>query len=341
LVVDDSEINLVIATRLLELHGANVATAQDGQEAIDVLSADPDAFDVVLMDVQMPRLDGNEATMRLRQRPELARMPIIAVTAGAMANERARVLEAGMNAFISKPFDAEAVVNTVYGLVKRARDASLIANDVRRPPLPSRWPLLAGINAHEVCARLGGDIALFQSLLKRMLHDFDAGALPREAPPLAAERRELAQRLHKLYGVSSALGATRLAARARELEKALRSEGGDEDLSPRLAQLTQELARLRAAASRVLSSAFPERPLPSDPPRELDPEALAQLAEFLRTSDLEATPLFERLAPALRTRLDERSFARLREAIERLDFASALLLLPASAANLELSRAAG
>jgi two-component system, sensor histidine kinase and response regulator len=103
LVVDNSSINREVAERILCREGAEVLTCKDGQQAVTAIRSDPHRFDVVLMDVQMPVLDGYEVTRIIRNELGLARLPIIAVTAGALAGERERALGSGMNDFVTKP----------------------------------------------------------------------------------------------------------------------------------------------------------------------------------------------------------------------------------------------
>ncbi|MFC0134326.1 hybrid sensor histidine kinase/response regulator [Massilia eurypsychrophila] len=122
LVVDDSTINRDGTKYILELEGAQVWLASNGQEAFDRLQAEPRAFDVVLMDLQMPVLDGHEATRRIRLELGLADLPIIAVTADALRSQRQRATAAGMNDYIVKPFDAPALVSSILRHVKPTRD---------------------------------------------------------------------------------------------------------------------------------------------------------------------------------------------------------------------------
>ncbi len=117
LVVDDSEINCEVVQLILRRHGATVATNSSGAEALERLRRTPDAFDLVLMDVQMPDMDGNEATRRIRTELHLT-LPIIALTAGALVSERERSLQAGMNDFLTKPFEPVALI----GIVRRHLD---------------------------------------------------------------------------------------------------------------------------------------------------------------------------------------------------------------------------
>ena len=124
LIVDDTETNREIAAKLLSLEGAFCETAENGSEAIERLSADPYAFDLVLMDVQMPDIDGLEATRIIRHDLGLADLPVIALTAGTMASQRELALAAGMNGFLSKPFRLKELVAALSPWIRRSDRAA-------------------------------------------------------------------------------------------------------------------------------------------------------------------------------------------------------------------------
>jgi CheY-like chemotaxis protein len=130
-VVDDSPVNLLICQHILEREGATVSTARDGREAVERLRADPSGFDLVLMDVHMPGLDGNAATRLIRGELGLRSLPVVALTASGLVAERQGAFEAGMNDFIGKPFDAERLVRTVVRGVERGlgRQAAALSTD--------------------------------------------------------------------------------------------------------------------------------------------------------------------------------------------------------------------
>jgi signal transduction histidine kinase len=109
LAVDDSRLNLMVVERALTGEGASVKLAADGQQALQILKAQPHAFDVVLMDVQMPVMDGLTATREIRKEPALARLPVIALTAGVLPEERQSALDAGVNEFLAKPLDLQTM----------------------------------------------------------------------------------------------------------------------------------------------------------------------------------------------------------------------------------------
>lgn len=110
LIVDDSEINLALTRRVLEHAGARVTLANNGQNALALLRDSPDAFDAVLMDVQMPEMDGLQATRHIRQTLGLEGLPIFALTAGALVSECQRAIDAGMDELITKPFEPQALI---------------------------------------------------------------------------------------------------------------------------------------------------------------------------------------------------------------------------------------
>jgi CheY-like chemotaxis protein len=119
LVVEDNKINQLVAKGLLKQEGAEVTLADNGQLAVELLTARPDAFEAVLMDVQMPVMDGYEATRALRTMPVFANLPVIAMTANAMASDREACLAAGMNDHVGKPFEIDHLVRTLVHFTGR------------------------------------------------------------------------------------------------------------------------------------------------------------------------------------------------------------------------------
>lgn len=121
LLVEDNELNREIAIEILNTYGFIVYTAENGQEALDKVSASkPGEFDLVLMDIQMPVMDGHEATRRIRalENPVLSSIPIIAMTANAFDEDKKAALDSGMNGFISKPVVVEEVVEALNGVLR-------------------------------------------------------------------------------------------------------------------------------------------------------------------------------------------------------------------------------
>jgi PAS domain S-box-containing protein len=325
LVVDDSDINLEVAQRILEKQGAIVTTRSEGLAALEHVRIHHQSLDIVLMDVQMPTLDGNEATRRIRSELRLATLPIVALTAGALVGERARAIEAGMNDFISKPFDPQALIRKVRRLVEQARGEPIPM--VILEPEPARHAKnelsIASIDTVVVEQMFGDDLSLFKSLLARMLRDFaDLALATPVAPDDPAARTEIKSRVHKLKGSAGMIGATKIMRLAGAAEVALQECRPADVVEEVLRQLASALAALREEAAHFLIS--PERD-PDVAPVMEDPQNAGradvdELCALLECQNLAAIDKFCLLAPSLAALVGAVRFERLRDAIDNLDF---------------------
>ena len=245
LVVDDSEINREVAQRILEGEGASVAQASDGLEALEVLGATAQRFDAVLMDVQMPVMDGYEATRRIRALPTLADLPVIALTAGAFKPQQDAALAAGMNAFVAKPFEVPDLVMAIL------RHAPHVAS----PPAE---------RAATVDARRDAGAVLVPDTIDPQLLDIHRGlAYWREATPYKRYLAQFARRygdfvetleaslsrhdtvqacadVHRMRGAAASLAMTSLVAISSDIEEQLRQGAEVGDLLPSLRLTLQE-----------------------------------------------------------------------------------------------------
>ena len=147
LVADDCNINLRVAKRILELEGAIVTLTSDGQQAVDKLVEAPDGYDVVLLDVQMPVLDGHDATRRIRQGLGLVDLPIIALTAGTLTSEAALAKEAGMSDLVGKPFEPAALVRSIRTFVPVAGSRNASSSTRPKSTAPASLPQNDGQHA--------------------------------------------------------------------------------------------------------------------------------------------------------------------------------------------------
>jgi PAS domain S-box-containing protein len=330
LVVDDSDINLDVTKRILELDGAQVWLASNGQEAFERIQAEPNAFDVVLMDVQMPVLGGHDATRRIRRELGLTNLPIIALTAGALSSERQRAAEAGMDSFILKPFGAEALVRSILRHVKtpRGQAARPVTDEPAAPAALDResWPEIDGIDSADACNRLSGDQRLFWSLLNRFLLEFGSLAAPAMTEDrLALDAHE--QRMHKLRGCAGLLGAKAIhdlaagaeaACHVGEVERAV-------DLTAKLALQLQRLLQSAAAAENGVQPAADD-PVPAGD-TALDGLLLKDLVDLLRRQSLVALQRFDDITPQLQRLLGQEAFALVRDHMDNLQFPEAIDLL--------------
>jgi PAS domain S-box-containing protein len=254
LVVDDSDINLDVAKRILELQGAQVSLAGNGQEAVDRLRANRNAFDVVLMDVQMPVLDGHAATRLIRLELGLTDLPIIALTAGALSRDRPKATAAGMNDFITKPFEPEALIQAVLRHARRPDRpelkpqpaAAAIAADAA-----TLWPQIEGIDSALVRGLMGNDVVLFRSLLSRLFNEFADVTVPSIGRDLA-ELAVHGERMHKLKGCAGMLGATSIHQLAGVIVDAC-AAGEVQGVRHLTTQLENQLHRLKDRSGTMLN----------------------------------------------------------------------------------------
>ncbi len=134
LAVDDNRVNLLIAEKALKNQGAQVATAADGQQALDQIQASPRDYDVVLMDIQMPVMDGLTATREIRSDPQMAALPVVGLSAGVLPEEREAALAAGMNDFLTKPINLDALTSTLLRVTGSGPQAQPPSGPARETP---------------------------------------------------------------------------------------------------------------------------------------------------------------------------------------------------------------
>jgi PAS domain S-box-containing protein len=328
LVVDDSEINQEIAMHMLLREGASVYLAGNGREALAVLRDDPGAIDLVLMDVQMPELDGLQATRLLRDDAALRHLPVIALTAGALSEERRRAIDAGMDRFLTKPLDPEQLLAAVVELLdERGVARQAVAPSEAMPASAHDWPVIAGIDGEQAARRLGNDQGLLRRSLRRLLDEY--GPLADETLPAVLsdlERERLAARLHKLRGGAGLVAADAVHRRAGALENALRDGAAPGLLAEPWQDLQAALRRLTLAASAWLAEGDVAPTLATDVP-PADDAVLSQLLALLGQHDLEALSHFDTQRAALQRRLGAERAGLLAGQIEALDFEAAMALL--------------
>ncbi|MYM84519.1 PAS domain-containing protein [Duganella sp. FT50W] len=320
LLVEDNEINQEVAEYMLLHAGATVDVAVNGQLAVERLAAAPDHYDVVLMDVQMPLMNGYDATRAIR-RQGLLTLPVIAMTANVLQDDRRRAAEAGMNAHIAKPIDVEELLSVLTRLVT-IRDAAreMVAPVPAMAPPPTA-PLspLPGIDTDAALSRLGGNQEALTSLLKRFGQS-QGGAVNEVRALLAGhQRQQAAQVLHRLRGVAANLGANEVARLAAAAETALHDAGADSLAMPAALNRLEQALDLVTRTARQLAAPAPNIPTSNTPPFELA-QKLAELQGLLQNNNLKALEHFRALRPALASVEQAQALG---EAVETLDFKTA------------------
>ncbi|MBD1553262.1 CHASE domain-containing protein [Pseudomonas typographi] len=326
LVVEDNALNRQVASGLLRAEGARVRLAENGQEGTLAVLAGPEPYDAVLMDVQMPGIDGLEATRQIRADPRFTGLPIIAMTANAGAEDRTACLQAGMNDHLGKPIDLNHLVDVVRHWAGRSKAPPPLA----ATPARAAGGLLEDWNA--IMARFDGDLPLLRQVLGVFVSD--CGALLQRLRQLMAEPDSQTARavFHAIKGSAATMGAQALSERAGALELGMSRDDPDVLAAWRAGTCVDELAELLQGSAHALcerlGEAQPEPgPEPGTAPAALPPEQwrgqLLQLEVALQTGNLQALKWVQQLAegaPAAAAAW----LPRLAGQVKALDFKAAL-----------------
>jgi two-component system, sensor histidine kinase and response regulator len=311
LLAEDNEINQQIAVELLEGVGATVQVASDGLEAVRKLLDQPmpPNYDVVLMDLQMPQMDGYQATNKIRSDPQFRSFPIIAMTAHATIEERQKCLAMGMNGHVSKPIDPSLLFDTLERFVVPTAKGPAVPPQVPVPsaiPEAGEVPDVPGLNTTEGLVRVAGNKKLYLKLL-RQFSKTEVDAARRIASALAENDSARAERLaHSVKGAAGNLGASGVQNAAANLEKAIASSAPAAEIEVWRASLEERLSSLIRGLETVLKEADGERTQSGDPAQVK--QAVEQLSRYLADSDAAAIDYFETAAPHLRIFFDAQKF---------------------------------
>jgi two-component system sensor histidine kinase/response regulator len=352
LLVEDNEVNQVVALAHLAQFGCAVEVAADGSIALDsVLARDPDYYAAVLMDVQMPVMDGLTATRAIRRSPRHGSLPIIAMTAGTMTDDRAGCLASGMNDHISKPIEPHAL-RAALGrwiggdLAEAPAPEPPVAPPVSGMPAPETTlpemtlPAISGLDTGAGLRRMMGNATMYLSLLRKFA-DRQEPTRREIAELRQTGDREAAERLaHTIKGVAGTIGADVLAARAQRVEAVIRGGAGRPEIDAELAKLGEELDALitEVRGKLPLLSATPSPTAAAAPGGTVDRARAGrvsrQLASLLAGSDVAAIAFLKQNSGVLRDILGEH-FGDVEAATEGFDFVAALEALKRAAREFE------
>ncbi|MCX8519917.1 MAG: response regulator [Rhodoferax sp.] len=277
LVVEDNLINQQVAEELLHAEGALVSLAANGQIGVEAVAASDPGFDVVLMDIQMPVLDGFGAARKIRKELHMTHLPIVAMTANALDSDRQNCLQAGMDEHIGKPFDIRQLVAVLLQVTGRSAEAQATATQPAENPPPETRPIHSSslysgphlspyLDQSSALARLAGAADLYRSIAREFAKQLGAVAADYQEAARRHDLLALARQMHTLKGTAATVGALRLSEHANRLEKMFRqnpqanvasngvSNGVSSVADQQLPQLLEVLAMTRQALAEEVDT---------------------------------------------------------------------------------------
>jgi signal transduction histidine kinase/CheY-like chemotaxis protein/HPt (histidine-containing phosphotransfer) domain-containing protein len=361
LLVEDNEINQQVAQEILQQSGLIIDIAGNGALAIEALEQED--YDAVLMDVQMPVMDGYQATHKIRENPRWAKLPVIAMTANAMSGDREKSLAAGMNDHVTKPINPAEVIAALTKWLEPGRITPQAADRVcledKQEIYPEKqkqefaqeveWPEIPGISLANGLARVGGN----RTLYKKLLSQFRAGNTDTEDKIKAAlavgDNNTAARLAHTVKGVAANLGADQLADSGAALESAIK-QGRWDNIEELLAQFAkdlkvvsdgiQEFEKALVKEQEIVPNGGATNPLEQESqtidPTELRPLML-ELASMLEAGMVDSMDQITALENRLGHSKAAKPLRKLKDNVDQFDMDSALLNLKEIATMFEIS----
>ncbi|MCX4025506.1 transporter substrate-binding domain-containing protein [Endozoicomonas sp. SM1973] len=333
LLAEDNEINQQVAQELLLALGLDVVIVNNGREAVERIQQDN--FQLVFMDIQMPEMDGFQATEKIRSMPQFDKLPIVAMTAHAMRRDREKCLAAGMNDHIAKPLNPDELSVMIARWLKAK---PIISNKrVNQPQL--EWPeQLASIDLTAGLSRVMQNQVLYCKLLRDFINQQPANLQSLEQSLTSQDWEQALYQAHTMKGVAGNIGANELQDSCLALEKLLKAE--------QFEQAEQALNQLEAC-SQMLSEELSQLPgviiddTTTDTQTTVEAEVagehdsnnapstdeLGQLKNMLASGDTEVMAVWQKLMPQLTNALDPKLLGQIGEKIDNFDFDEALHLV--------------
>ena len=343
LLVEDIPINQQVVRELLEGVNVHVEIANNGAEAVQMIAVAH--YDAVLMDIQMPIMDGYDATRQIRNNPKYQQLPIIAMTAHALSGDREQYLATGMNDYLSKPINKKHLYSILMQWI--TPDNRRQVTVIEKKPQPATYfrvpAVLPGIDVDGGLERICADHDLFRSLLLEFRQDFANAAIDIQTYIEGHRKDDLksaTQLAHAIKGMAGNLGATDLYQTAKHLENALRLENHD--------QWSDNLASFTKALQQVLSS-IATLPQPTEVIAD-DTAAtttkvniadlkikLMELAAIINSHDLDADQCLADILPFISGANVAKETKQLQSCLTTFDFTAAQTALVAMANKLNIS----
>lgn len=327
LLAEDNEVNQQIACELLQNQGCKVAISNNGYQAVQRFKNGTEAYDLIFMDIQMPEMDGFEATKQIREiDPQI---PIIAMTARNMYEEKEKCYQAGMNDHIAKPIDPELLMEMVAKWAKTKNTSNLkdypkIRPDKSEESAVNSCDAIYGVDTKMGIYRLSGN----KDLYDKLLYNF------------ATEQIEIVEKIknnlddyvllqnqaHQLKGVSGNIGATKIYQLSSELERMAELHCPLNDLKVAAEAVAHEFQKVSA---EIMLAATKKKQVISTEEiyNENTDEIILKLAGMLKKGDVESIAYFNKINPALRNILGENLFQTIDAYIARYEFDEAEVVL--------------
>jgi PAS domain S-box-containing protein len=333
LLVEDNDINQQVVRELLERSGLPVRIASNGVEALRAVKER--VFEAVLMDVQMPVMDGYQATREIRKDERLKDLPIIAMTAHVMAGDHEHCLEAGMNDYVPKPVDPEQLFSTLVKWIKpgeRTVPDHLVSGFDEESPEDEgpHFPDLPGISVKSGLTKAGGNWKLYRNLLNKFRRNHMDVAIDIKNALDKDDRKTATRIAHTVKGVAGNLGAQELHLAAADLEAASRQARSEnipklfDAFTQALGRVLNSIAALKLRDPEATGDRLSAKPISKSMDRNHVLSILSQLSRFLEDDDTRAVRTFEVLREAIPAGRAEHELSALKNHIEEYAFEKAL-----------------
>ncbi|EDK28082.1 multi-sensor hybrid histidine kinase [Vibrionales bacterium SWAT-3] len=339
LLVEDNEINQELATELLEGQQIKVTVAENGQQAIELYhkaTADGAPFDGILMDCQMPVMDGYEATQYIRHEIKDVKTPIIAMTANVMERDKEKALSSGMSDIIAKPIDVGSMFATLANWISPANpvqfnvllqeSSATPQDDNRSESQPETLPVINGLDTSMGLMRASNNHKLYMKLLKRFVEAYpDEDTLTAELSSSAQQRY-----LHTLKGVAGNLGASDLHSLCEKLESELTDDELKQSVIKTTIEISQGISNALFQTATTTKNSSEQVMGTGSATNQPDTKLYRQLLEAVANDDTEALNIILNIEDGAVVGLTPSEFKRLESSLEQFDFDTATELLQSS-----------
>jgi signal transduction histidine kinase/CheY-like chemotaxis protein len=335
LLVEDNEINQQIADELLSREQINVTIADNGKIALEILDSEEFNFDAVLMDIQMPVMDGYTATQKIRQRSQFDKLPIIAMTANAMSSDRERAIKEGMNDHIAKPIDVKQLFDILGQWINIPEDKRPIvkedrADNASKPDISKIESLvnLPGIDVKAGLRRVNNDSALYLKIAGKFINS-QANFIERLNSAWQVNDITTAEReIHTLKGISGNLGAADLQEQATVVElQIIRGELKNDSVQTLGLLLNDVISLLQTLTNAQESLAVPNNATSIEKNSKQITKLMHELRQLLEDDDGEATDIVDELLAIVGGSEKELLLKKLATLVDEYEFDDALTLL--------------